>query len=161
MDLMNTLFGETGNVTALQECARAILILAYGLAILRLAGRRIFGRWSALDIIVSIIVGSNLSRALTGNAPLLGTIAATTVLIGLHWLLARLAAHYLPLSRILEGRSIELGRGGEIDRPKTTRNAVTEADLNEALRQAGIEEVGRTAKITLEPSGKITVLKGQ
>jgi hypothetical protein len=82
MDLMNTLFGETGNVTALQECARAILILAYGLAILRLAGRRIFGRWSALDIIVSIIVGSNLSRALTGNAPLLGTIAATTVLIG-------------------------------------------------------------------------------
>jgi uncharacterized membrane protein YcaP (DUF421 family) len=38
---------------------------------------------------------------------------------------------------------------------------VTEADLNEALRQAGIEEVGRTAKITLEPSGKITVLKGQ
>lgn len=100
---MSALFGETGNVTAVQECARAVLVLAYGLAILRLAGRRIFGRWSALDIIVSIVVGSNLSRALTGNAPLFGTIAATTVLIGLHWLLARLAAHYRPLSRISRG----------------------------------------------------------
>jgi uncharacterized membrane protein YcaP (DUF421 family) len=159
MDLLTSIFGEKGNVTVAQECARAVLILIYGLAILRVAGRRIFGKWSALDIIVSIIVGSNLSRALTGNAPLLGTIAATTVLIGLHWLLARLAAHYPALSRLVEGRSIELGRGGEIDVPKTSRYAVTEADLNEALRQAGIEEVGRTAKITLEPSGKISVLK--
>jgi uncharacterized membrane protein YcaP (DUF421 family) len=159
MDLLTSIFGEKGNVTVAQECARAVLILIYGLAILRVAGRRIFGKWSALDIIVSIIVGSNLSRALTGNAPLLGTIAATTVLIGLHWLLARLAAHYPALSRLVEGRSIELGRGGEIDVPKTSRYAATEADLNEALRQAGIEEVGRTAKITLEPSGKISVLK--
>jgi len=96
MGLLSTIFGETGNLTIAQECARAVLILIYGLAILRIAGRRIFGKWSALDIIVSIIVGSNLSRALTGSAPLLGTIAATTVLVGLHWVLARVAAHRQP-----------------------------------------------------------------
>jgi len=36
---------------------------------------------------------------------------------------------------------------------------VREADLNEALRQAGIDKVGDTARVTLEPSGKISVLK--
>src|SRR4051812_3468397 len=139
MGLLSTIFGETGNLTIAQECARAVLILIYGLAILRIAGRRIFGKWSALDIIVSIIVGSNLSRALTGSAPLLGTIAATTVLVGLHWVLARVAAHSPAFSRLLEGKAVELGRDGAIDAAKTSRHAVTEADLNEALRQAGID----------------------
>jgi uncharacterized membrane protein YcaP (DUF421 family) len=38
------------------------------LAIVRFVGRRVFGEWAALDIIVSIVVGSNLSRALTGSS---------------------------------------------------------------------------------------------
>jgi hypothetical protein len=38
------------------------------------AGRRVFGRWAALDIVVAIVVGSNLSRALTGAAQLGGTL---------------------------------------------------------------------------------------
>ena len=32
-----------------------------------------FGRWSALDIVLAIITGSSLSRARTGSAPLWGT----------------------------------------------------------------------------------------
>ncbi len=67
------IFGRDDAVDTAQLVARACLIFVYGLVLVRLAGRRVFGRWSALDIIVSIVVGSNLSRALTGNAPLLGT----------------------------------------------------------------------------------------
>lgn len=78
------LFGITGQVTWVQECARAALIFAYGLLLVRVAGRRAFARWSALDIVVAIIVGSNLSRSLTGSAPLFPTIAATALLMLLH-----------------------------------------------------------------------------
>src|SRR5690242_14123592 len=105
----------------------------------RLLGRRVFGKWAALDIVVSIIVGSNLSPALTGSAPLLGTILATTVLMALHWLLARVASLQPALSRALEGRSIVLAEDGTLAPEIMKREAVTEADLNEALRQAGIE----------------------
>jgi len=64
MDRIARVFGG-GPLSALQECVRTVLVFAYGLLLVRLAGRRIFGKWSALDIIVSIMVGSNLSRALT------------------------------------------------------------------------------------------------
>jgi hypothetical protein len=84
------------------------------LLLIRLAGRRVFGRWSALDIIVSIIVGSNLSRALTGSAPLFGTIVATTLLMLLHWVLAHLAARSRSVSRILEGTPIALSQEGRL-----------------------------------------------
>src|SRR4051794_9298062 len=93
------IFGATSHITWLQECARGVLIFFYGLALVRLAGRRVFGKWAALDIVVSIIVGSNLSRALTGNAELWGTLAATTLLILLHWILAHAAARSARLSR--------------------------------------------------------------
>ena len=159
MDWIAALFGEPGHLSVLQECARALLVFFYGLLLVRLAGRRIFGKWGALDIIVAIVVGSNLSRALTGGAPLLGTIAATTLLIALHWVLSHLAARSPVVSHAVEGRAVALTDADGVNPKVQVRHAVTEADLNEALRQVGIERVADARKLTLEPSGKITVLK--
>jgi uncharacterized membrane protein YcaP (DUF421 family) len=156
---LDVLFGTGGDLTVAQECARAALVLAYGLILVRFAGRRVFGRWSAIDIVVSIIVGSNLSRALTGSAPLWGTLAASTLLMFLHWLLAQGAARWPLVSRLVEGRARELGRDGRIGNRKDLRVAISDADLAEALRQAGVERVEDTRLVMLEPSGKISVLK--
>src|ERR1700733_12215474 len=79
-----SVFGVENHLTLWQECARAVLIFVYGLILLRISGRRTFGDWSALDIIISIIIGSALARALTGSAPLPGTLAAAAVLTALH-----------------------------------------------------------------------------
>jgi uncharacterized membrane protein YcaP (DUF421 family) len=155
----DAIFGTTSHVTVAQECARAALVFAYGLALVRVAGRRVFGRWSAIDIVVSIVVGSNLSRALTGNAPLAGTLAATALLMLLHWLLVQAAARSPAISRAVEGGAIELGRGGAVSRRRGLHTAISEADLAEALRQAGVERADQTRLLMLEPSGKISVLK--
>lgn len=153
------IFGTMGAVTWTQECARAVLILVYGIVALRLAGRRIFGKWSALDIVMSFVVGSNLSRALTGNAPLAGTLAATTLLFVLHWLLSQAVARSKALSKLLEGETVRLGADGRIDRVLLMRHAVSEADLNEALRAAGLTSPAAAQLVFLEPSGKISVFK--
>ncbi len=60
---MDLIFGTMHHVTGPQECARAVLIFFYGLFMLRLSGRRTFAHWSALDMIISIIVGSTMARA--------------------------------------------------------------------------------------------------
>jgi uncharacterized membrane protein YcaP (DUF421 family) len=157
MDWMEAAFGGSQMSTG-QECARAALIFLYGLALVRLAGRRVFGKWAALDIIVSIIIGSNLSRALTGAAPLVGTLAATALLLALHWLFAHAASRSRGVSRVVEGRSVELARDGALDDGARRRWAVSEADLHEALRQSGLEKVEESRLLVLEPSGKISVL---
>ena len=157
---LQDLFGGKGQVSAAQECARAVVVFAYGLAVVRLAGRRVFGKWAALDIIVSIVIGSNLSRALTGSVPLWGTLAATTLLMALHWVLSHAAARSAVLSHLLEGGAAQLGKAGELDGDALKRHAVSEADLNEALRTAGLMDAKDARLILLEPSGKISVLKG-
>jgi uncharacterized membrane protein YcaP (DUF421 family) len=158
--MLNDLFGPTGGqITTAQEVARAVLVFVYGLILVRLAGRRVFGKWAALDIIVSIILGSNLSRCLTGSAPLWGTFAASALLMILHWLLAMAAARSATLSHILEGRPVHLGQGGQLDAPGLQRHAVSEADIKEALRGVGLDDHSRSRLIILEPSGKISILK--
>jgi uncharacterized membrane protein YcaP (DUF421 family) len=156
---MESVFGSGSDLAWYQECARGALIFLYGLALVRIAGRRVFGKWSALDVIVSIIIGSNLSRALTGSAALWGTLAATTLLIALHWILAKLVARSPGFSQFIEGRAAELVQSGAAIRSALHRHSVSEADLHEALRQAGVNELSATKAVTLEPSGKITVLK--
>jgi uncharacterized membrane protein YcaP (DUF421 family) len=153
------IFGPTGHITWSQECARAVLVFLYGLAMVRLAGRRIFGKWAALDIIVSMIAGSNLSRAITGTVDLWGSLIATTLLMGLHWILAHIAARWPAAALILEGKAVRLGDDGRLDRRTLRRHAVTAADLDEALRSSGLEEPSGAQLIVLEPSGKISALK--
>ena len=89
---MHAIFGSNSDLAWYQECARAALIFVYGLALVRIAGGGFSanGRRSISSCRSSS--GRNLSRTLTGSAQLWGTLAATTLLVALHWVLARLAA---------------------------------------------------------------------
>jgi uncharacterized membrane protein YcaP (DUF421 family) len=156
---MNELFGTTGDINAWQECARAAAVFAYGMLAFRLTSRRAFARWSSLDIVVSIVVGSSLSRAVTGNADLGGTLLATSLMLALHWLCARAAARWPAASRALEGSAVVLTSGGKSDASAMRRHNVSDAGLQEALHASGIETTGAAKIVVLEPSGRISVLK--
>jgi uncharacterized membrane protein YcaP (DUF421 family) len=99
MDLTQIL-GSTDSVTWWQECARTVVVFCYGLAVVRLAGRRVFGKWSGVDFIVSIIVGP------------WRTPASTTLIMLLHWILAHAAARFERLSpaRPRQSRPLRLPR---------------------------------------------------
>jgi uncharacterized membrane protein YcaP (DUF421 family) len=151
-------FGVTRQVQWYQELPRAFVVFFFGLILLRLSGRRAFARWSALDIIVSVIMGSSLARALTGSAPLGGTMLAMILLALLHWLLASLAARAPRFAHLVEGKAAVLGQSGAVSQPQLRAHNISAADLHEALRKEGVDEVAKTRQITLEPSGVITVL---
>jgi uncharacterized membrane protein YcaP (DUF421 family) len=159
MGALLSVFGTMQHVTWWQECLRATVIFAYGLLLMRATGRRTFGRWSALDIVMSIILGSSLSRALTGSAPLGGTLAAMTLIMVLHWVLARAASSSPRFSALVEGMPVALARAGARDETTMQSYSVSQSDLEEALRGRGVQNLADTRLVMLEPSGKISVLK--
>jgi len=156
------IFGVKDHINLGQECARAVLIFCYGLVVLRLSGRRAFAQWSALDVVVSIIVGSSLSRAMTGGAPFWETLAAVAVLSALHLLVAYGVADSKRLSRLIEGPPITLARNGVLDEKARLWHAVSETDISEAMRGRGldgIKDMAQVKQMTLEVNGRLTVLK--
>jgi len=150
---------EDGAIAWWQMCVRASLIFVFGLALVRLAGKRVFGKWGAIDIILSVIIGSNLSRALTGGAPFLPTLAATALLVVLHWLLTGAAARLPWLGPVLKGSAARLIRDGEVDRAALRRHGVGDQDLEAALRGAGVLAPEAVAEAWLERNGDISIIK--
>jgi uncharacterized membrane protein YcaP (DUF421 family) len=150
-------FGTQHDFSIAQECARATLIFFFGLALMRLSGRRIFAKWSALDVIVSVVVGSNLSRALTGGSPLWGTLAASAIFVALHWLLAHLIAGFPRLARIVEGAPTSIGKKGSVDETALLRHGLSREDIAVALRQKGLTSLSQTRLLVIEPNGKLSV----
>ena len=157
-ETVRTLFGERGDISWWQMSLRAVLIFAFGLALVRLAHKRIFGKWGAMDIVVSVIIGSNLSRAITGTAPLFETMTATAVLVAIHSLLSDAAARWNVLGPILKGRSARLITDGVVDLREMRRHAIGERDLAEALRKDGVDDVSKVRAAWLERNGEISVL---
>lgn len=151
-------FGVTNHIEWWQELPRAFVVFTFGLILLRLSGRRTFARWSALDIIISVIMGSSLGRALTGSAPLGGTMLAMMLLAFLHWILARMAARSEGFAHFVEGGAVILGQAGGVSVHQLRQHNISATDLQEALRKEQITDVARTRQVTLEPSGNITVL---
>src|SRR5947208_12939948 len=95
MDMFRAAIGpDNGDATPPQMCVRAVIMLVFGIACIRVAGRRTFAQASPLDIIVAIVVGSNLSRAMTGKAPFVASLTATLLLVILHRVLALAALRW-------------------------------------------------------------------
>jgi uncharacterized membrane protein YcaP (DUF421 family) len=163
MDLSNLhdLIGPNSpDIAWWQMSIRAALILAYGILLVRLSGKRTFGKLSAFDIVLSIIVGSNLSRALTGNAPFWPTLAATAVLAVLHWALGRLSVHHHWLGAIIKGSPRQIIRDGKLDETAMRKGELSRRDLEEALRLHGLEGTEGIRSAYLERNGGISVIKG-
>jgi uncharacterized membrane protein YcaP (DUF421 family) len=162
--MLDNIFGANleKDLSLAQECARAGLCFFYGLLMLRLSGRRTFAQMSAIDLVISIIIGSNLSRAMTGSIPFWQTLASVAVLVGLHLLLAHAVARSPGLARWVEGSPVVLARDGAILEEARLSSKISLADLDESLREKGIDglgEIAKTKKLVLEPSGKISVIK--
>jgi uncharacterized membrane protein YcaP (DUF421 family) len=68
LDVIRQLIGPDESANPYQMCVRALLLFVVGIIYIRVAGRRTFSQYSPLDIIVALIVGSNLSPLMTGKA---------------------------------------------------------------------------------------------
>ena len=153
-------FGDKSQtMTWWQMSARAVVVFLYGTALIRFAGTRVFGKGAAFDIILSVIIGSNLSRALTGNAALWETLITTTVLIVLHWVVAEIAFRSKAFATLVKGKPQVLIRDGRIDERVRSREDIGQRDIEAALRSSGLERVEDVKKAVLERDGSISVIE--
>ena len=67
-----------------QFAARTVVVFALGIFLVRIADRRFLGRNAGFDVLLAIVLGSVLSRAINGQAPFLPTLAASVLLVLLH-----------------------------------------------------------------------------
>ena len=158
-ELIQTLLGlDAESLNAGQMAARAVLTFVVTIAVVRLGDKRLFGKGTAFDIIVAIMIGSVMSRAITDSSPLFPTWIAGLVLVGMHRLLALLAYRgwFGPL---VKGNPVLLVKDGQVRREGMREANVTEKDLEQAMRTTGSEPDPSGVRLAyLERDGSISVV---
>ncbi|MBH8559409.1 DUF421 domain-containing protein [Hymenobacter negativus] len=164
-ELWDTLFGpnaDSHTITALQMTVRAVLVFFVALALLRVSGKRTFGTNAAFDMVVKIMLGAVLSRAVVAASPFWGTLLAGFVLVGLHRLLAWAAFRSETIGRLVKGEGTVLVENGQLNQENLRRHNLTEEDLREGVRENGNLGAPEQAQtVRLERDGSISVVKKQ
>lgn len=138
---------------------RALLVFPVAIVFVRVGAKRFLGELSAFDLVVAIMLGSILSRAITGNSPFLPTLAAGLALVLLHRMLAKIAVTHQHIGVWIKGRERLLVEDGEIRWTEMKESGIGEADLMAALRRnAQLTEVGAVKAAYLERTGDISVI---
>lgn len=147
------------DLTMGQIVLRAIFVFLVWLVIVRLADRRLLGKYSAFDVVLAVMLGSILSRAINGSAPLWGTLVAAAVLVVMHWILTFLSFHWHAFGHLVKGLPRTLVVDGRVLEDELRRNFITSHDLGEMLRLQGrIDDPAQARLATLERNGQISAI---
>lgn len=150
---------ENKEINALQMSLRAVVVFLIAIILLRIGNKRFMGKNTALDVMLGIVFGSTVSRAITGNAPFFPTLAASLALVLIHWILAAIAFHSNGFGRMIKGQDRVLVRDGEIQWNEMRKGHVTEEDLKEAMRNQGKPpEIKELKAAHLERNGDISII---
>lgn len=163
LDLLDTLLGlGKENLHWWQMSTRAVLVFFASLIYLRVANKRIFGQHSAFDIVLGVMYGSIMSRAITGTSPFVPTLAAGLVLVLLHRMLAAIAFKFGEnhgISTFIKGETTPLAKDGTLLKDAMRAHNVTENDIIETLRANGEStDISQIEIACLERSGSISVV---
>jgi len=136
----------------------AIIYTVFFLA-LRLFGKRELGQFTVFDVALVLLVANALQPAMTGPDH---SVSGGLIIIATAFLLNRMIAGLRTRSRLFR-RALELeptilGRQGRWFADVVRREGLDEADLEQALRQHGLEDVSRMKLAVLEEDGSISIV---
>lgn len=157
--LDNVVGWSAESLTWYQMAARSALAFIVLVALVRLGNKRLFGKGTAFDMVVSIMIGSTMAQSIHSQGPFLRIYVAVAVLLIVHTLFSALAARVDWFGPLVKGNRVRLVRDGEPIESHMHDSAITERELEAALRSNGDEpDLESIDNAWLERDGSISVI---
>jgi uncharacterized membrane protein YcaP (DUF421 family) len=138
---------------------RTTVVYLVVLLLLRLAGKRELGQMSVFDLTVILLVANAVQNAMVGpDTSVVGGLTAAVVLIVINFAVAVGSVWFPGLQRLVEPPPTPLVKDGAIDRRAMRRELVTREELDTAMREHGVEDIGKISLATLEADGNISIV---
>ena len=146
-------------VSLLELVLRGSVLYLTILAALRLF-RREAGALSTSDLLVVVLVADAAQNAMASDYHSIteGLVLVTTI-FGWNYLLDWLGFRFRWVYRLLHPAPLPLVKDGRIQRRNLRSEMLTQADLNEQLREQGIEDLAEVKRCFLEADGHLSVIR--
>ena len=141
------------------KLVRPVLVYAFLLVGLRVAGRRELAQLNVFDLVVLLTLSNTVQNAIIGNDnSLLGGLAGAAVLLATNYAAVRFLYRHPDVDAALEGQPVVLIRDGQVLEDDLRRELITREELLAAVHRQGLEALDEVATAVLETSGTITVI---
>jgi len=145
-------------VPVIEKVVRTVVVYAFLLLGLRLAGKRELTQLNPFDLVVLLLLSNTVQNAIIGeDNSLAGGILGAAILLLLNGVLVRLLFRWGKLDAI-EGRPDVLIRNGHVVRHHLDRELITLAELEAAARRQGLESLAHVKHCRLETGGALTFI---
>jgi uncharacterized membrane protein YcaP (DUF421 family) len=142
-----------------QIVLRALAVYAAVFVGFRLLGKRELGQMTVFDLVLILLISNAVQNAMVGpDASLQGGLVAAAVLLLANRVAAEARLRSPLVDRLFEGRSAVLVEHGRLVTGQLRKQRVAEVDLEEAMREHGIESLDQVQLAVLETDGTISIV---
>jgi uncharacterized membrane protein YcaP (DUF421 family) len=160
MEILEQLIGTRQELTVSQMAIRTVLIFFFSLFLIRIAGKRSFGRKMPLDNVLTILLGAILSRAIVGASPFLPILCSSFVLTVLYRIFGGLSYYNKWFGKVVKGNSRVLYKDKKLMEDNMKKSMITHHDLMEGIRiNSNVDSLDKVDTVYEERNGEISVIK--
>ena len=141
-------------VLVLGTCAYLALV-----TVLRVSGKRTLAKMNALDLVVTVALGSTLATVLLSKDVMLAEgVLAFVLLVALQYAIAWLSVRFRPVEKLAKSSPRALLLDGSMLEAAMKAERVTDGEVLAAIRSAGLGDPALVAAVVLETDGTFSVI---
>ncbi len=144
------------DVHLLEKIVRPIVVYAFLIAALRLAGKRELAQLNPFDLVVLLTLSNTVQNAIIGNDNSIsgGLIGAATLLL-VNYLVVRFLFAHERIDHLVEGEPDVLIDHGQVQESHLKRELLTKNALETAAHRQGFSSLQEIDQAAIEPGGGI------
>ncbi len=146
--------------SSLALVVRAVVVYAFLLAALRIAGRRELAQMTSFDLVLLLILSNAVQNSINAGDNSLGAgLLSATVLLGLNHAVGYATWRWRRVERVVQGQEVRIITDGKVHLGALRRELLTGAELRSALRKQGVVRIADCKQVVLEPDGTLSVVR--
>lgn len=139
---------------------RAVIVYAFLLVALRLAGRRELAQMTSFDLVLLLVISNAVQNSINaGDNSLGGGLLSAVVLVLLNWIVGYSTWRWRGVERVVQGRPLRVVTDGKVHLGALRHELLTLAELRSALRKQGITRISDCRLVVLEPDGTLSAVR--
>jgi uncharacterized membrane protein YcaP (DUF421 family) len=138
---------------------RAVIIYIAFFIGLRLFGKRELGQFTTFDLVLVLLVANTLQPAITGpDNSVTGGVIIIAVLLLFNRGVAMIRSRWPWFDALIEPPPTVVVEDGQISKPALEKEGLSQADVEMAIREHGVDKLSEVKQAVLENDGSISVV---
>jgi len=140
---------------------RSVCVYLFMVIALRIFGKRELSQLNTADIILILLISNSVQNAMVGsNSSLLGGITAAIALFIINFIFKKLILKSEFVKGLIQDKPEILIHDGKTDFKALARLGISSEELDEAMREHGVESHKEVKLAMFESDGNISIISG-